>query len=162
MGLCRESLTPYTDSQHYLTNVRRMAMSTSGVHLKSSASSLTNFSFTVREYLQELAQALMSQNLPSASQELNQIANSLRTLAKASGWEPSEQVLSSLRGIQTALASGDFVAAGQSLNQLSQQISLPSTGASSVETNPAQQVQIENDAPSGGSFELNQSLSVRV
>lgn len=104
-------------------------MSAPGIQLGSGAQ-LAYFEPTVRQYLQQLIEAVTTQNLTTAGQALARLEEAVH----ASG--SSVQILSDLQRVSAALHSGDLSAAGQAVDQLQQHFSAVPARRSDAEGNP--------------------------
>ena len=132
-------------------------MSAPGIQLSSEAQ-FTYFEPSVRQYLQNVEQAVVSQNVATARQAFSQLDRTVRAAALSSarvfGSQHSEQVISHLQTVGAALESGDLPAAGRALNELQQHLS----------GSPAREAgQTGGDTPAeNDSSESSRNLNVRI
>ena len=139
-------------------------MSAPGVQL-SSETHISCFQPSVRQYLQQIEQAVISKNVPAAQQILGQLEKTVATSTSASGGQFSGQVVSDLQKIGAALAAGDLDAAGRAVDELRQHTSRPSV-SSNDEKSPigaSSGVGSENQALAGNDVaKSDPNFTVRV
>jgi hypothetical protein len=97
-----------------------MDMSAPGIQLNSEPQ-LTHFQPTIRQYLQSVVEAVMSNNLPAAQQAFAQLTRNIPSPAAASGSQKTELATRVQQGVQVlgkALETGDLSAAQQAVGEL--------------------------------------------
>lgn len=103
-------------------------MSAPGIQL-GSAGRLTFFEPSVRQYLQQVEQAVVSQNLTAAQQAFAQLEQRVRALTPSTVRTSASQFpvrsVGELGNVGAALESGDLSAAGRALAELREKISEP-------------------------------------
>ena len=126
-------------------------MSAPGIQL-SSQPQLSFFQPTVRQYLQSVEQAVISNNLQAAQQALGSLQKALQSSSGLGGHSTkqlSEKVGAALQAVGSALKSGDPEQATEALGELRQTLASPVEGqshSSPVVTEPA-----EAQEPTSGS-----------
>jgi hypothetical protein len=141
-------------------------MSAPGIQLNSQPQ-LTYFQPTVRQYLQSIKEAVMSNDLTAAQQAFAQLIKAAPSLSPGSGEQAIELATRVSRGLQavgSALKAGDLPGAGEALGELRQTIQ-PVAEHPAVEQSVVAELASQNSSqvPSDGpSSDQGPNLSVRA
>ncbi|MFY9647683.1 MAG: hypothetical protein WAK29_21060 [Terriglobales bacterium] len=139
-------------------------MSATGVQL-SSELSLTYFHPTIREYLQDLKQAVGTENLPAAKQALAQLGKAIPSEAQGQGGGHATSISQALQDAGTALEAGNFSGAEQAVGQIHdglQSISAEQKGQAPVAADSTAQTSTDVSSEDGNDSEIGPNLNVRV
>ena len=140
-------------------------MSAPGIQL-NSAPLITYFQPSIRQYLQNIKEAVMSNNLPAARQAFAQLTKAVPTSSQGSGAQANElaaRVSQGLHALGSALNAGDLSRASQAVGELRQNIQ----SASDRQAEQPRTVVTESPSQNGSdvsarSSEPGSKLSVRI
>jgi ribosomal protein S20 len=142
-------------------------MSAPGIQLNSQPQ-LTYVQPTLRQYLQSIKEAVMSNNLPAAQQAFAQLQKALPSQSQGSAGQTNEaatRISQGLQAVGTALEAGDLSGAEQAIGELRQNIQSASDGQAHQQKSVAEPVSSNGPEVSledGNSSDSGPNLNVRV
>lgn len=143
-------------------------MAAPGIQLNSEPQ-LTYFHPTIRQYLQGIKEAVMSDNLPAARQAFAQLTKAVPSPSQGSSGQTSKLATSVSEGLQAvgkALEAGDLSGVGQVVGALRRDIESMAVRPAPQQQSVAAELPSSNgsdvSAVDGSSSELGSSVNVRV
>jgi hypothetical protein len=142
-------------------------MSAPGIQLNSEPQ-LTYVQPTLRQYLQSIKEAVMSNNLPAAQQAFAQLQKALPFASQGSGGQANEaatRISQGVLAVGNALEAGDLSGAEQAIGELRQNIQSASDGQAGQQKSVAGPVSsngLEVSPEDGNNSDSGPKLNVRV